>query len=362
LASKRKQEEFMTSTTYRVGFIGVGRPQNTEGTTGFGMAHFHADGYVKSGRCTLAACADLSEDNAKAFADKHGIPKTYTDYQEMLAAEELDIVSVCTWPHQHAPIILDAARSGRVKAIHSEKPMATNWGDAKEMVRVCDEHGVQLTFNHQRRFLGPFQIAKKLLDEGAIGKLVQLQGNCSDLYDWGTHWLNMFFYYRNEMPASWVMAQIDSRKDHTIFGVAMESQGLCEFQFTDGVRAFLTTGEHSHEGAAHRLLGTEGILEVLWDAPYLRLLNGTSGGWKVIEQQDDLHNWVAIDRGIADVLDAIGSGRDSLLSAKYALQSTEIIFAAYESSRRRARIDLPLTVNDNAFFAMLSDGLISPGV
>ena len=350
------------ATNYRVGFIGTGHPQGTEGATGFGMAHLHADGYVGTSRCTLIANADLSQNHADAFAAKYGIPKSYTDYHEMLAQEALDIVSICTWPHQHAPIVIGAAKSGRVKAIHCEKPMATTWGDAKEMARVCDENGVKLTFNHQRRLLGPFQTAKKLLDEGAIGELLQIQGNCSDLYDWGTHWLNMFFYYHHEAPAKWVMAQIDTRKDHTIFGVAMESQGLCEFQFQDGVRAFLTTGEHSREDAAHRLLGTEGMLEVRWDAPYLRLFNAKSGGWQVIEQPDDLHNWTAIDRGILDVLDALNTGRDSLLSAKYALQSTEVIFAAYESSRRRGRVDLPLTVDDNPFQAMLDNELIEPGV
>ena len=346
---------------YRVGFIGTGPLHGTEGATGFGMAHLHADGYVGTGRCTLAANADLNQANADAFAAKYGIAKSYTDYHEMLASEDLDIVSVCTWPHQHAPIVIGAAQSGRVKAIHCEKPMATTWGDAKAMAQACAENGVKLTFNHQRRFLGPFQHAKKLLDAGAIGKLVQMQGNCSDLYDWGTHWLNMFFYYHGEAPAKWVMAQIDSRKDHTIFAVAMESQGLCEFQFQDGVRAYLTTGENSHEDAAHRLIGTEGMMEVRWDAPYLGLFNAQSNGWQTIEQPDDLHSWDAIGRGIADIVDALDNGREPLLSAHYALQSTEVIFAAYESSRTRSRIDLPLTVDDNAFLTMLNDGLIEPG-
>ena len=345
------------SDNYRVGFIGTGRPVNSEGATGFGMAYQHADGYVSSGRCTLAANADLDPEAAQAFAGKFGIPKTYTDYHEMLAAETPDIVSVCTWPDRHAPIVLDAARTG-VKAIHCEKPMATTWGDAKEMVRVCDEHGVQLTFNHQRRFLGPFQTAKRLLDEGSIGTLQQIQGNCGDLFDWGTHWLNMFFYYRSEMPASWVLAQIDSRESRTIFGVPLESQAVCEFRFTDGVRAFLTTGTDSHEDAAHRLTGTEGMIEVRWDAPYVRLLNAGTGGWQVWDQPDDLHDWVAVDRGILDLLDALETGREPLLSAHYALQSTEIIFAAYESSRRRGRVDLPLTVDDNAFLTMLEGGLL----
>ena len=352
------------SKNYRVGFIGTGRKQGTEGAKGFGMAHLHADGYQSTGRCTLAACADLDGGLAAEFAAKYGIAKSYTDYREMLAAENLDLVSICTWPHQHAAIVIDVAKSGQVKAIHSEKPMATTWSDAKAMVQACEENGVLLTFNHQRRFLAPFQAAKKRLDEGAIGQLVQLQGNCSDLYDWGTHWLNMFFFYQNEAPARWVMAQVDSRKDHTIFAVAMESQGLCEFQFENGVRAFLTTGEHSHEDAAHRLIGTEGMMEVRWEAPFLRLLNAGSGGWQTVESeemsQDGLHSWDAIGRGLADVLDALDTGREPLLSAKYALQSTEIIFAAYESSRSRRRVDLPLTVDDNAFLTMFSDGLVGP--
>ena len=348
---------------YRVGFIGTGRPEGSEGATGFGLAHRHADGYLQTGRCTLVANADLNAGLAGEFAAKYGVT-AYTDYHKMLEAE-LDIVSISTWPHQHTPIVLDVARSGRVKAIHSEKPMATSWGDAKAMVQACEENGVQLTFDHQRRFLAPFQTAKKMLDAGAIGTLVQMQGNCSDLYDWGTHWLNMFFYYQSESPASWVMAQIDSRKDHTIFGVAMESQGLCEFQFADGVRAYLTTGEHSHEAAAHRLIGTEGMMEVRWDAPHLRLMNAQSGGWQDVQpgemNRDGLHSWEAISRGIADLVDTLGTGREPLLSAKYALQSTEIIFAAYESSRRRSRVDLPLTVDDNAFLSMLNDGVIETG-
>lgn len=345
------------SDNYRVGFIGTGRPHGTEGATGFGLAYRHADGYLSTGRCTVAACADLDDGAGSLFAAKYGLPKCYTDYHEMLEAEAPDVVSVCTWPDQHAPLVIAAARAG-VKAIHCEKPMATTWGDAKEMVQVCDEHGVKLSFNHQRRHLGPFQTAKRLLDEGAIGKLQQLQGNCGDLFDWGTHWLNMFFYYHSETPASWVLAQIDSRKDHTIFGVSMENQGLCEFQLEGGVRAFLTTGEHSHQDAAHRLIGTEGMIEVRWDAPHLRLLNAASGGWQIIDQPDDLHDWTAIGRGIADLLDSLETGREPLLSAHYALQSTEIIFAAYESSRRRGRVDLPLTVDDNAFLAMLEEGLL----
>ncbi len=350
----------MSDTNFRVGFIGVGRPWKTEGATGFGMAHQHADGYVQTGRCTLAACADPSADAARFFADRYGVPRTYSDAQAMLDGEDLDIVSVCTWPHLHAPLTIAAARAG-VKVIHCEKPMATSWGEAKEMVRVCEENGVRLTFNHQRRFLGPFQTARAQMQAGAIGELVRIEGNCGDLYDWGTHWLDMFFFYHGETPAKWVMAQIDSREERKIFGVPMENQGLCEFQFEDGVRAFLATGRDAHEPVAHRLIGTEGMIEVLWDAPYLRLLNATTNGWQTVEQPDDLHGPNSVERAIADVVDSLTTGRESLLSARNALRATEVIFAAYESSRRRGRVDLPLTVDDHAFLAMLAAGQIGPG-
>jgi hypothetical protein len=45
-----------------------------------------------------------------------------------------------------------------------------------------------------------------------------------------------------------------------------------------------------------------------------------------------------------------------LLSARYALQATELIFASYESSRRRGRVDLPLTIDDSPFLTMLAYG------
>ncbi len=351
----------MSGANYRVGFIGVGKPWKSEGATGFGMAHQHADGYVRTGRCTLAACADPSEGATRFFAEKYGVPRVYSDPAEMLAEEKPDIVSVCTWPHLHAPLTIAAARSG-VKAIHCEKPMATSWGEAKEMARVCEENRVRLTFNHQRRFLGPFQAARGQIQAGAVGELIRIEGNCGDLYDWGTHWLDMFFFYNGEAPAKWVLGQVDSREERKIFGVPMENQGLCEFQFENGVRAFLATGKDSNEPAAHRLIGTEGMIEVRGDAPHVRLMNATTNGWHTIEQPDDLHGPDAVERAIADVVDSLATGRGSMLSAQNALRSTEVIFAAYESSRRRGRVDLPLTKDDNAFHSMLDRGEIGPGV
>ena len=110
----------------------------------------------------MVACADIAPENAREYAETFGIGKTYLDYNDMLAQENLDVVSVCTWMHLHEPMALDAIAAG-VKAIHCEKPMAPTWGESLKMAAACEKAGIQLTFGHQRRFLKAFRTAKELV-------------------------------------------------------------------------------------------------------------------------------------------------------------------------------------------------------
>jgi hypothetical protein len=59
---------------------------------------------------------------------------------------------------------------------------------------------------------------------------------------------------------------------------------------------------------------------------------------------------------VRNALDCLASGEEPVLSHRKALRAAEIIFALYESMRRRARVELPLTVDDNAFITMFSAG------
>lgn len=98
----------------------------------------------------------------------------YLSHTEILEKEDLDIVSVCVWPKLHAQMVFDCVSVG-VRTIHCEKPMADNWADARLMVERCRASGIQLTFNHQRRFGLPFAKAKELLKSGEIGRLGRLK-------------------------------------------------------------------------------------------------------------------------------------------------------------------------------------------
>jgi predicted dehydrogenase len=349
-------------TQFKVGIIGCGRPWKTENATGFGQGHIHATGYEASEDCQIVAAADIKQENLELFCREHNIPKGYLDHQEMLANEDLDIVSVCVWPHLHAPMVIDAAQAG-VKAIHCEKPMAPTWGEAKKMVAVCDERQIQLTFNHQRRFGKPFRKAKELLNDGAIGQLIRMEGFCPDLYDWGTHWFDMMFFYNDETPAKWVIGQFDIRNGPAIFGVKLDSQGLSFVEWQNGVHGLLITGrgdfaQQDDMVMGNRLIGTEGVIEVgVKDGPAIRLRNAETGGkWQDIDVGDRIHGNQHAIVGVLDLVDALKTGRQPELSGRRALQATELIFATYESSRKRGRVDLPLTIEDSPLHALLEAG------
>ncbi|MBM3190532.1 MAG: Gfo/Idh/MocA family oxidoreductase [Chloroflexi bacterium] len=341
---------------FRVGIIGCGRPLRTEGSTGFGMAHAHARGYQASPDARIVALADINLDNARAFQAEHGGDRLYSDYREMLAKEGLDIVSISTWPHLHAEMVIAAAEAG-VKAIHCEKPMAPTYGEAVRMARVCQERGVQLTFNHQRRFGAPFRRAKELLKEGAVGQLVRLEATCGNMYDWGTHWFDMLFYYNDETPAEWVIGQIEPRGGQRIFGVPVEGQGISYFKYRNGVYGLLVTGHETGWGASNRLVGSEGVIEVGPSRDVaLRMWGKGQSSWQDIALESGLHGEDYVKMAILDVIEALKTGREPELSGRKALQATELIFATYESSRRRGRVDLPLDIEDSPFLAMLESG------
>ncbi len=339
--------------TYRAAIIGAGSKRRDGRYAG--MGHGHAAAYAAHDRIELVAIADIKPDNAQALAERFDVPQTFDSHRKMLKQVQPDIVSVCTYPATHCPIVVDCARAG-VKAIHSEKPMAPTWGEAQKMVRACEKAGVQLTFNHQRRFLEPFRIAREMAHDGTIGGLRRLEATCPNLMDWGTHWFDMLCFFNNEADIESVIGQIDGRDGHSVFGLPHESQGLSHFKSVNGVRGLLVTGHDADIGADLRLIGTEGIIEVHNPAPHVRLLTSGRKGWKAVKTKEGLHGMEAVNRAIVDLVECLETGREPVLAARKALRSTEIIFATYESSRLSQRIDLPLKAKDSGFLTRLEAG------
>lgn len=142
----------------KVGIIGTGN-----------ISHFHAQGYKKLGAVDLYAVCDVNEERAKAFAEKYGVAKVFTDYHEMLALSELDAVSVCTWNNSHALISIAALNAG--KHVLCEKPMAMNSGEALAMEKASLDAGKLLMVGFVRRFGRDESIVKDFIKSGQLGSI-----------------------------------------------------------------------------------------------------------------------------------------------------------------------------------------------
>jgi predicted dehydrogenase len=363
-----------------VAVVGAGPPntgRNPEhaGKDGFSVAYRHAPCYLELEETELVGVADIVPENAGAFAEHFGIPSAnvYEDFLAMIEELDVDMIDVCTPAPTHADIVVDAARSGNVGAIHSEKPMARTWGECERMAEVTDEEGVQLTFNHQRRFGDPFREAKALLDDGAIGDLERMEFGAGVMYSYGSHSLDLCGLFNDEERAEWVIAQIDYREENIYSsGAHNENQAIVQWQYENGVYGLAATGTGSEMvGCHHRLHGTDGVIEIAPEAdgsadpPILRIKQPDTTGWEPVDCGDNgtgglTNGYPYMIRSIGEAVEAFLDGRTSELDVTNAMKATEIIFATYESSRKRGRVDLPLEIDDNPLEAMVESGALSP--
>jgi predicted dehydrogenase len=369
----------------QVAVIGTGEPEE-ESTDGYGMAYEHASGYERLDDCELVACADLVAERALAFADAHDIDsrRAFEDAETMLDETEPDVVSVCVPPAAHADLVVTCANHGAVDAVHCEKPMAATWAECQRMVDTCAATGTQLTINHQRRFASPFRRAKDLVDEGRIGDLRRIEVGGQNLYDYGTHLFDMCGYLTDQTPVEWVLAQVSYRESDVQFGMHNENQALARWRYENGVEGFASTGEDGLVDCQLRLLGSEGAVEVGRDGgPPLRVRVDGSG-WEEVDTGKEgiyvrragtvavavnrvldrtpldtgrvLADPTYVERSVAEAVEALRAGREPEHAGWKALQSTEVIFACWESARRRGRVSLPLDISDNPLEAMVESG------
>ncbi len=117
----------------------------------------------------LAAVCDIVEEKAKFFGEKYNVPY-YTDMDEMMQKENIDVVSVLTESGNHAKHTIHLSQYG--KHIIVEKPMALTLDDADRMIEACDRNNCKLFVVKQNRFNLPVQKLREALEKGRFGKLV----------------------------------------------------------------------------------------------------------------------------------------------------------------------------------------------
>jgi predicted dehydrogenase len=285
------------------------------------------------------------------MAGDFGFKRAYADYREMLETEELDVVSMCLWPALHLPAILACVEASHPpKLINAEKPMAPTFGEARRMHEACERAGIMLTFSHQRRFGATFGLGRQLICEGAIGDLKRMEMDCSNLFDWGTHWFDMMLFYNDDLDPDWVMGQVGCAEDRLVFGARVETAGLSYIKWPNGVTGLLTTGAGTGADCQIRVIGSTGMLEV--DHGKVRVLR-EGATWEQVPPRLGPIPGGDTTRHIIDSVACLREGRQSIVCSENALRATELIFATYQSARTRSRAFLPLDVDDSPLLTMI---------
>ncbi len=148
----------MTDQPIRVGLVGLG-----------GISLLHEAGYDEvRDLARIAAVCDVDAASAHNRAEPHGA-KIYTDYHQLIADPDIDMVDITTPHHLHYPIALLALEAG--KHVLVEKPMALLAREADQLVRTAQERGLRFTVAENTRHVAAYLATERLLRSGALGDI-----------------------------------------------------------------------------------------------------------------------------------------------------------------------------------------------
>ncbi|MCB5271135.1 MAG: Gfo/Idh/MocA family oxidoreductase [Candidatus Cloacimonetes bacterium] len=338
----------------RIGLIGCGR-----------IAKNHLDAVSQIPEAEFVAVCDTIPAKAKQVAEERGISKVYLDHHEMLAKEELDLVSICTPSGMHPEHGVDVANAG----VHvlTEKPMAINIAAADRLIKACDDNHVHLFVVKQNRLNSTMQLLKQAVDKNRFGRIYMAQANVfwqrpQAYYDqekWRGTWefdggayMNQASHYVDAMY--WLLGNVESVSAYTATmarNIEAEDTGSAIIHFRNGIIASINvtmlTYPKNFEGSI-TIIGEKGTVKVGGVA-----VNKIEQ-WEFEEYDDDDRlalgsNYIPPNiygfghnpyyRNVIDTLlgRAVPStdGRDGR-------KSVEIIQAIYRSAKTGKRVSLPL--------------------
>jgi len=126
-------------------------------------------------RAQIVALCDIDEKKVKEQSDLYGGINCFTDFDEMLAKSDADVINICTPHGLHAEMAIKAANAG--KHVLVEKPMALNVEDCHRMIDAAHKNNVKLMVVKQNRYNVPIALTKQVLDSGFMGKIFMVQCN-----------------------------------------------------------------------------------------------------------------------------------------------------------------------------------------
>jgi len=346
----------MADTLVRVALVG----------SGF-VADIHATAFARVEGAEVVAIASRSRERAEVFAKRHQIAVVLDDWCQLLARDDIDLVSLCVPNDIHCEICVAAARAG--KHVIIEKPLARNLREADEMIAAGAEHGVHLFYAEELCFAPKYVRLKALVDAGAIGEVflvkqaemhdgphaewfwdVERSGGGVAL-DMGCHAIEFFRWMLGKPPIRSVWAQLGTHvhgartrgDDHAIIVVefAGGAIGMAEESWAKPGGMEDRAEVYGSKGVSYAdlLRGSSILTYSASGYDYAVEKSGTTTGWSFTMFEElwnygfpqELQHFVDVVRGRAEPRETAADGRVVL----------EAIFAAYASAGSGRRIDLP---------------------
>lgn len=271
------------SSNKRAAVIGIG-----------GIGKWHGQMMRDTKRMDVVAVCDANEAMRAVAEEQFPGAAFYTDYQAMLKKEALDLTAVVTPHNLHAPIAIAALKAG-VNVI-CEKPMATSYADCVAMIKAAKKNDRFVTVFHNRRLDGWYLAAKRVIDDGLLGNLFEIniainfrpgtntwrgwqQTNGGLLFDWGAHLVDYALHFAGS-PVRGVSGFF--YRDPSMDPGQNEDHGSVRIFFESGAIANVTNyGTNRAEVRRYHLIGDRGTLVDDWnwgDADTMTVYSQLSGG------------------------------------------------------------------------------------
>lgn len=340
--------------------------------------------WLKIPEVEIVAVADADAKGLETAQKKLSVTRGFADYREMLTEIKPDIVAV--GPRhldQHRDMIL-AAVGARARGIYVEKPFCRSLVEADEIVAACEKSGTKLALAHRNRQHPVMAVVAKLIQEGLIGRVLEMRGRgkedarggALDLWVLGSHIVNMACYFGGD-PVSCTATVLQNGKLITKADVTDGAEGIgplagnevhARIELSRGMPLFFDSIQNAgvkDSGFGLQIIGTQGVIDFRADAePLAHFLPGspfkpvaeprawvpiTTGGVGQAELIPDLGRQLSShELAGRDLIAAMQENRPALCDDKQGRQTIEIISAVFESHRLGGqRVTFPLQTRVN---------------
>lgn len=164
----------------------------------------HSRAYTLCPATHLSAAVEPDAEKTKIFSERYPDVPVYASLNELFAAAQPELISICTPTITHYPLLMEILAHPRgVRGVICEKPFAENTAQAREMVRAAATAGITVTVNHTRRWTSAYMALADAVRGGLIGRLICLRAVYpGQVYNIGTHLLDVLSMAANKPALS----------------------------------------------------------------------------------------------------------------------------------------------------------------